>query len=251
MIIDVHAHLFHKDFDHDREKVLQRAKNAGVSTIINNGLNPVTNRDTLRLKEQHGCEAALGIYPWDAVNLSEKEIQQELNWIKRQDCIALGEVGLDYVFPEGVDQERAKAEQVETFKAFIDLGKTLKKPLIIHSRNAEEDVTKLLSERNAYNPVLHCFTGKRKTWRKAAGHGVYFSIPPVAKRATQFQELIRDVPVHQLFVETDSPYLSHKKQDRNEPKNAAVSIEVIADVKGLDPTEVQNQLLMNYQRVFT
>ena len=247
--VDVHAHLFHEDID--AEKAIQEAENVGVKRIINNALSLDSKAKVKRLSINNDiCRSALGIYPWDSVSATDTDIETYIEELDMESFVAIGEVGLDYMFDETDDREAITARQKETFSRFIDKGKTLQKPLIIHSRGAEKDVLEMLETQNAFNPVLHSFTGSRKLWKRARDNGYYFSIPCSIVKSTHFQYLVEDVPIHQLLTETDSPYLSPDTYP-NTPKNIPLAVKKIANIKSLDEDETAYQIFMNYQRLFT
>ncbi len=248
MFIDIHTHLDHELFNSDRDAVVQRAKDVGVSIILTNGTNPQTNRAALALAERYLCvKVALGIYPIETVAPSQPfELDSELSFIHAhaKKIVAIGEIGLDY------KESTEKEKQQDALRKQLQLAKKLKKPVILHSRNAEEDVLTLLEEERMEKVLLHCFCGKKKLIERAAKQGWFFSIPTSVTRATHFQELIRAIPTSHLFCETDAPYLSPIKEQRNEPAFVLESYKMIAQLKGLELEEVKNLIFNNWQRLF-
>jgi len=249
LLVDVHAHLDLKEFDSDLDEVINRAQKAGIKVIINNGLNPESNRKTLELsKKYHIIKPALGLYPDDAIKLTEKQIQEELNFIEKnkEKIIAIGEVGLDYKYCK---EKKNKEFQKEIFIKIIKLSKKINKPLIIHSRKAESDVIEILEKEKTKKVILHCFSGKLKLIKKAAEFGYYFSVPTNIVRSIQFQKLVEIVDINQLLTETDSPYLSPYKNKRNESAFIIETIKKIAEIKNITTNEIANNIFMNYQKV--
>src|SRR3990167_2598751 len=162
MYIDVHCHL---DLLKDKDKIIQRAKEKGVGIILTNGVDVKTNRVSLELAEKHKeVRVALGIYPIDALKLTDKEIDNEIEFIKenRKKITAIGEVGMDFKW--GKEEER----QEKTFRKFIKLSKELDKPIIVHSRKAEEECIKILEDEKANKVVMHCFSGNSKLVKRMA-----------------------------------------------------------------------------------
>ncbi len=245
MLVDVHAHLDYKSFDRDLKAVLERAEAAGVKAIISNGLNPESNRKTLELaKEFKMIKPALGLYPSDAVMMTDEQIDEELGFISKQKIVAIGEVGLDfYKVPNHERQE-------EVFIKMIGLAKKLNLPLIVHSRGAEERVFEILQQEKAKKVVVHCFSGSLELAKKIEKAGYYFSIPPIIAFSKSFQELAKEISVTKLLSETDSPFLSNVRGERNEPKNVSVVVKKISEIKKMDATEVENNFFMNFQRIF-
>jgi len=240
MLIDIHAHLDLKHFENDLDDVLERAKKNNVKLITNNGLNPESNRKTLELSKKYEIiKPALGIYP-DCV--SKIDVDSELRFIK-DNAFAIGEVGLD-------GTEENMELQKEVFIKIIELAKEINKPLIVHSRKAENEVIELLEKNNAKKVILHCFHGDFGLIKKAVKLGYSFSLAPSILRSEHMQKMAKEVPLSHLFTETDSPFLSFDRNARNEPANVIFTVKKIAEIKNLDAKEVENNLFMNYQRMF-
>ncbi|MBI2103235.1 TatD family hydrolase [Candidatus Woesearchaeota archaeon] len=164
--------------------------------------------------------------------------------------MAIGEVGMDFHW---ASKEETYNKQAENFREIIRFALKLKKPIVIHSRKAEEECVQILGEeiRNKEIPVVnHCFSGGKDIIRQAAALGHYFSIPPNIVKASNFQTLVKLVDLKQLLTETDSPWLSPVKGEKNEPAFVVKSIEKIAEIKGLTVSEVAEQIWQNYERVF-
>jgi len=240
MLIDIHAHLDLKYFENDLDDVIERARKNNVKLIINNGLNPESNRKTLELSKKYEIiKPALGIYP-DCV--SKIDVDSELKFIK-DNAFAIGEVGLD-----GTEENMELQKQV--FTKIISLANEINKPLIVHSRKAEKEVIELLEKNNAKKVILHCFHGDFGLIKKAVKLGYSFSIAPIILRSEHMQKMAREVPLSHLFTETDAPFLGYDRNARNEPGNVIFTIKKIAEIKKLDPIEVENNIYMNYQKMF-
>ncbi len=259
MYIDVHAHLdpyFYKEEEIDA--VIKRAEKNNVKIIIANGVNKEANRHVLALAKKYQLvKAALGIYPYEALlddleagHYSKEavlfEIEEELAFIRKhkKDIVALGEVGIDK------KTERKTTKQYEVFEKIIALAQDIDKPLIVHSRKAEEEVVDILEKHQVKKVIMHCFSGKKKLWVRIKENGWYCSIPTNCVRSDHFQQLIAFLPLTQLFAETDSPFLGPVKEERNEPANVVETYKVIAKVKKLELQEVENALFQNWQRLF-
>jgi len=257
LLIDVHSHLDHHLLISKIDEIVKRAKNAGLKHIITNGINPETNRICLELSKKYDIvECGMGIYPRDAlkneieaggypIKLEDFDIDEEINFIKKNKnhIKAISEVGLDFVNGES-------RQQIEDFQKMIQLSEELNKPIVIHSRKAEQKCIEMLESSKNKKIVMHCFSGKKSLVKKIVDNGWYLTIPTVVVRAFQFQENIKLVPITQLFCETDSPYLSPYKEQVNEPAYVVESYAKIAELKGMDLTEVVNNIYMNWQKVF-
>ncbi len=258
ILVDVHTHLDHPDFDDDIDKVIERAKDAGIKVIIPNGLNPETNRHILKLAERFDIiKPALGIYPpsqlKEELKLTETrlehkgfDIDEEIDFIRanRSKIIALGECGLDYSMTEERDGQK------ELFRKMIRLSNELNIPIIVHSRKAERDVIDILKEESAKKVLMHCFCGKKNLAKEGIDLGYYFSIPTNIVRAQNFQILTDICPLNQLLTETDAPYLSPFKEKRNEPAFIIEAVKKIAEIKKITEEDCANQIFMNYQKLF-
>lgn len=262
-LLDVHCHLDFKQFEKDIDNVIRKARSTGLFLIITSGINPKTNRKILEISKRFNIvKPSFGIYPTDAIAkelgkdlpeelLHEVEIfnlDKELDWIKKNKdkCIAIGEVGLDYkVLPPITVPLQKKA-----FQKIINLAKEINKPLIIHSRKAEEDAIKILEENNFHRVIMHCFSGKKSLIKKCVENRYFLSVPPVITRLEHFQTLVNLVPLNQLLTETDAPFLSPIKGQRNEPSNVKYSIKEIAKIKNINEKEVSKQIFNNAKRLF-
>lgn len=238
MFYDIHCHLDRLD---DIPSVIDRAKKAGVSFILTNGVDVASNRRSLELAKKYDIvEPALGIYPNDSLKLSDDELQAELDFIAQARPKAIGEVGID------LHHDTAHFDEMKAvFERFLELAERINRPVLIHSRKAEKEVLDILESFNV-TADLHCFGGSLKLARRGFDAGHYFSVPTSVVRATHFQRLIEEAPLKLLLSETDSPYLS-PGEFPNEPANVTVVSELVAKHKDILPDEAQRQLWMNAQ----
>ena len=241
MLVDVHTHVTDPAFDSDRKEIIEQS---GCVALINNGYTPQDNEKTIALAKKYSLiKVALGLHPSETKHMSSKDVDNVISFIARHKPFAIGEVGLDGTY-ENMDQ------QIAAFKKFIALAIKKDRPIIVHSRKAELLVVDMLEAAGAKKVILHCFSGKLKLAERAEKLGWYFSIPPIIRHSTHFQELVKKISLTRLLTETDAPYLAPEKGTRNEPKNVSVVVETIAEIKGLDPKEAENAIYMNYQRLF-
>jgi len=242
MIVDVHAHLDHKQFDKDRDEVIKRAENI---LIVNNGLNSETNRKTLELSSKYkNVKAALGLYPTDALKI--KNVDEELDFIRKNKdkIVAVGEVGLDYYW-----EKQKKKEEKEIFQKIIDLAEEIKKPFIVHSREAELDVIEMLESSKIKKVVLHCF-GSLELVKRAVDNGFFLSIPANVVFSSHFQKIVEMVELRNLLTETDSPWLSPFRGKRNEPSFVEKGLEKIAKIKNIPKEEAEEEIWNNAKKLF-
>ncbi len=257
LLVDVHSHLDHPLLIGKIGEIVQRAKNAGLRHIITNGINPETNRKCLELSKKYEIvKCAMGLYPRDALKReiengeyplknADFDADEEIDFIRKNknNIVAISEVGLDFVNGES-------NEQIEDFDKMIKLAEELKKPIVVHSRKAEQKCIEMLESSKNKKIVMHCFSGKKSLVKRISDNGWFLAVPTIVVRSQQFQDIAGNVPITQLFCETDSPYLSPYKEKANEPAFVIESYKKIAEIKNMDVAEVTNSIYMNWQRIF-
>jgi TatD DNase family protein len=259
VFVDIHCHLTEEPLLSKVDEIIQKAKEANVSRIITNATNPKSNRLAIELSKKYPVvKASLGFYPTYTCEFSEKEIEDEIKFIQKQKPIAIGEVGLDYKFTSEEhlqnisieEQERRKAIQKKYFQKFIDLAKKLNVPIIVHSRKAELDVIEMLEASNYNKIVMHCFSGKKQLVDRVIKNNWFISIPVTVIKLQQFQEMVKKAKLSQILTETDAPWLGPEPGLNNEPKNVILSVRKIAELKGFNEKEIEDQIYLNYKRLF-
>jgi TatD DNase family protein len=241
MLIDTHAHLDSEKFDSDREEVIARAQAAGVNTIVNIGFNREMIPSTMELAENYPfIYAAVGWHPTDAADM---ELEEDLTWIERlcrhPKVVAIGEIGLDYYWDTA-----PKEVQHTVFREQIRLARKLRKPIVIHNRDAHEDVVRILREENAgeVGGIMHCYSGSWETAKMCLDMGFYISFggPLTFKNARVPKEVLVRVPNDRLLLETDSPYLAPHpyRGKRNESAYVTLVAESAAEIKQISVEEI-------------
>ncbi len=262
ILIDDHCHLMHSLYREQLDSVIERAKKAGVKAIICSGVNVKTNREALEIAKKYSplVKCSLGIYPVDALGVQQDEtglsrqegpinLEKEFEFIKNQknNIAAVGECGLDYHW---VKEQELQKKQRENFSRIIEFVEKLKKPIIVHTRRAEQDCIEMLMSSTLKKVVLHCFEAKKSLIKKAEEKGYVFSIPTSITRSQQFQTMAKIVSINQITTETDGPYLSPAPGTTNEPANVEAAVRKIAEIKGFTPEETANNIWVNFQRVY-
>jgi TatD DNase family protein len=189
---------------------------------------------------------AAGLYP-SVLNYSVADEMLSLIRRERERLWAIGEVGLDYWI---VKEEEKRGVQREILQRFIDLSLELDLPLNLHSRSAGRHVIDLLLQCNARKVQLHAFDGKVSYALRGVDAGYYFSIPPSVVRSTQKQKLVRQLPLENLLLETDSPVLGPNRQERNEPANVLISLQAIAVLKNVPVDDVRQAVSRNFRNLY-
>ena len=246
-VIDSHCHLDFKQFNKDRDAVMQRARDCGVVRMINSGVDFSTNQKSLELAKRHDfIFATLGLSPNTLGAMGEGDLNRLLGQIKENagSAVGIGEAGLDYYHcKEAAQRDR----QAQVFRRIIDLAESLGLPLVIHSRDAESRALEMV--RHLDKVVFHCYSGSLATMKEAVDRGFYISLATNLCRSAQHQILARNVPLDHLLVETDSPFLS-PRSGRNEPAFVQDSVRLIAKIRGMEPQEIARLTAENTRRVY-
>lgn len=219
MLIDSHVHLDDPRYDHDRDEVFRRARAAGVEALITIGCDLATSRSAVALAEAYPpVFAAIGVHPHASKEMLEDWYEAFRSLSQRPKVVAYGEIGLDYHYdhsPREVQRQR--------FREQIQLARELRLPLVIHTREAQEDTVTILREEGAADVggVFHCFSGDAWLARDALDLGFYLSFSGILtfNNATTLREIVKTVPLDRILVETDCPYLTPvpRRGMRNEP----------------------------------
>ena len=252
MLFDSHAHLDSMKFDGDRDIVIKRAHESGISLIMNPGADYESSVNAVELSEKYDfIYAAVGVHPHDAKSLDDMMLGLIKAMARKKKVKAIGEIGLDYHYdfsPRDV--------QKYWFRKQLQLAKELKMPVIIHDREANQDVMDILKEENAFDTgvLLHCFSGSAELARQYIKLGAYLSIagPVTFKNARKLVEVVETIPLDRLMIETDSPYLTPHpyRGKRNESTYVKYVCEKIAEIKGVSYEEVANQTMENAKKYF-
>lgn len=252
MLTDTHTHLNARQFDEDREEVIERALENGVSRIINIGFNRETIPTSIELTEKYDfIYSAVGWHPQDAIHMKA----DDLDWIEelcaKDKVVAIGEIGLDYYWDTS-----PKDVQHRVFREQIRLARRLGMPIAIHNRDAHHDVVQLLREEKAEDVggVMHCYSGSWETAKMCLDMNFYISFggPVTFKNAKQPKEVLAQVPMERLLIETDAPYLTPHpyRGKRNETSYVRLVAEAAAEIKGVSFEEIAAVTSENAARLF-
>ena len=236
MIIDTHAHILDAKFDVDRNEILQRAKDAGVATIFEIACEVNEWPGALELSKADNIYAAYGVHPLEVEDYSDKDLEKLETYLKDAKCLALGEIGLDYHYDGGAKKEAQK----ELFIKQLEIAKKLNKPVIIHCRDAYEDMYEILKN-YSFKGVLHCFLGDRKQAKMFTDLGYLIGItnPITYPKSEELRKAVEETDISKLLIETDCPYLppQDKRGQRNEPAYVVEALKAIATIKKLSYEE--------------
>ena len=237
MLIDTHAHLNFKAFNHDFDQVIKRSLSENV-WMINVGSKYETSKKAVEIAQKYdnGIFAALGLHPIHAEDEEfDKEKYKEL--AKSDKVVAIGEIGLDYF----KNYKDFKEKQKQVFLKQLDLAKELNLPVILHCRMAHDDLLRIIKDYQLPG-VIHCFTGTWEEAKKYLDLGFYIGINGIIYKR-DLKEVIKKTPLEKILIETDSPYLG--KEDRNEPIFVRYIAKEIAKIKAISFEEVSQATFKN------
>ncbi|MCZ0703617.1 TatD DNase family protein [Natronobacillus azotifigens] len=252
MLFDTHVHLNVEHFDQDREEVIERAKEAGVEKMVVVGFDHETIPKAIALAEEYSfLYAAVGWHPVDAIDFTEKELDWLEELVKHPKVVALGEMGLDYHWDKS-----PKEIQAEVFRQQIRLAKKVEIPIIIHNREATEDILTILKEEHAeaVGGIMHCYNDSVDYVQTCLDLNFYISLggPVTFKNAKLPKEVAKVVPLDRLLIETDCPFLAPhpNRGKRNEPAYVSLVAEKIAELRGVPVEEIEQATTENGKRLF-
>jgi TatD DNase family protein len=251
MLIDSHAHLEMNDFDDDIDEVIARAKKSGIGYIVTVGVNLEDSERAVLIADRYDMVyAVVGIHPHDAESINEKTYDSIKKLAKRNKVVAYGEIGLDFfrnLSPASI--------QIKRFEEQLDIASELGLPVVIHNREAHKETLEILT-RHGKNTrgVIHCFSGDYAMAVKCIDLGFYISVPGTVtfKKSERLREVVKKVPLENLVVETDAPFLSPepKRGKRNEPANVVYTAAKVAAIKGVSLEEVAEITSANAMELF-
>ncbi len=226
---------------------MESARRSGIVHMINSGVDISTNARSLELSEKYDfISATLGLSPNTLESIRKPELETLFGQIEKNAHLAagIGEAGLDYYHCKDAP---GRERQAEVFRRVIDLAKSMDKPLVIHSRDAEQPALDMVKKLDKV--VFHCYSGSLSTMKEAIDRGFYISLATNVCRSGHHQILARNVSLDRLLVETDSPFLS-PRGGRNEPSFVLDSIRLIARIRGLEAQEVARMAAENTKRIY-
>jgi TatD DNase family protein len=254
-LIDSHAHLDFPQFDEDRPAVLDRARAAGVQTIlaIGSGPGPEKLDAAIPLAEQNDwIYASIGTHPHESKDLTQQHLDQLTQLARHPKVIAWGEIGLDYFYDHSPRETQAKA-----FRDQLALAAQEKLPIIIHCRDAWPDTLQILQDHwrlTGLGGILHCFTSTIEDAKRGLDMGflISFAGNSTYPKASNLREVAKALPLEEILIETDSPFLAPQgfRGKRNEPAHVAEVAKALATVRNLQPEEVAAATAANFRRFF-
>lgn len=258
MIFETHAHYDDEAFDCDREELLQTLRDSKIETVVNVSASIKSTKASMKLAEQYDfIYCSIGVHPSETADLTEEDLMLLKQHAHDPKVVAIGEIGLDYYW-----DTPAREHQKIWFKRQLVLAIEEEKPVIIHSRDAAEDTLAIMKEMKAYadsirkpfTGVIHCFSYGSEMAKEYQKMGFFFGIGGVVtfKNAKKLKEVVQEISLEELVLETDSPYLTPEpnRGKRNDSTNLSYVVNMIADLKHVTIQEVIDQTNVNARKLY-
>jgi TatD DNase family protein len=253
MLVDSHCHLDFPDFGGEVDAIVARAQAAGVARLVSISTRIKKHGDILAIAERHpDVYCSVGTHPHHAHEEPEFDVADIVARTRHPKVVAIGEAGLDYHY----DYSPRDAQE-RGFRNHIAAARETKLPLVIHAREADEDIARILEEETGKGPfpaVLHCFTGGPDLARRAIALGLSISFTGILtfKKSDDLRAIAASLPADRILVETDAPYLAPGKLrgKRNEPAYVVETAKVLAETRGVTFEEIARQTTDNFFRLF-
>lgn len=254
MLVDSHCHLDFATFADDLDDVVARAGAAGVGMMVTIATSVEGCGSARRVAERFpNVYCSVGVHPHEAKTDGQKSADLLIRLAKHEKTVGIGETGLDYYY-----EHSPRDDQKVSFRAHIEAARETGLPLIVHTRDADDDTAEILAEemkRAPFTGLIHCFSAGRKLAETAVDLGLFISVSGIAtfKAAEDLRQTLASVPMDRLLVETDAPYLAPtpNRGKRNEPAFVAFTAAKLAEIKGVTPDEIAAATTDNFFRLFT
>ncbi len=252
-LVDAHCHLDFPDFDDERDAVIDRARAAGVTRMVTICTKLPNAPRVAAIAEAHdGVFWAAGVHPMSVAEHAPVTVEDLVTLSQHPKFVGIGETGLDYHYTA-----ETKAQQQDSLRLHIEACRRTKLPLIIHARDADDDMARILTEEyaaGAYTCMMHCFSSSRALAEAALALDFYLSMSGIAAfpKSKELRAIFADAPLDRILVETDSPYLAPppNRGRRNEPAYTAHTAQIGAETFNLSLDEFANATTANFERLF-
>jgi TatD DNase family protein len=254
MLVDSHCHLDFPDFAHELDAVIERAREAGIARILTISTRVKRHAEVLAIAERYSdVFCSIGTHPHNSLEEIDVSIRNIIDITKSPRVVAIGEAGLDYYY----DHSPREAQE-RGFRNHIAAAQETGLPLVIHSRDADEDMVQILEhemDKQPFSAVLHCFTGGEELARRAIGLGLYIGFTGILtfKKSDGLRSIAAGLPIDRILVETDAPYLAPGpyRGKRNEPAYVTETAKTLAQVRGVSVEEIARRTTENFFRLFS
>ena len=252
MIFDTHAHYDDEQFDEDREALIASFANAGIGNVVNIGASMASSERSVELAHKYDfIYAAVGVHPSEVEELDESAIERLTVLGKDSKCVAIGEIGLDYHWPEPAPEIQKK-----WFVRQLEFAREMKLPVVIHSRDAAKDTMDIMHDEHAEDigGVVHCFSYSKEIAKECVDMGFYIGVGGVItfKNGRKLREVVEETPMEKIILETDCPYLSPEpyRGKRNSSLNLPYVVKEISNIKGISEEDVIRITEENAKRMY-
>lgn len=250
MYFETHAHYDDERFDEDRDEILKDLKNHNIGYVVNIGANMKSSYTSIELANKYDfVYASVGIHPNDSVGVKEEDYKTLEDWLKLDKVVALGEIGLDYHY-----DFCPKEVQREVFKRQLNICENVTKPVIIHSREASQEVFDMIKDSKVRKGVIHAYSGSLEMALEYIKLGFYIGVGGVLtfKNANKLLNVVENIPLESILIETDSPYLAPVpvRGTRNNSQNLKYIVEKISQVKQIAEEKVEKITLETAKKFF-
>jgi TatD DNase family protein len=253
MLVDSHCHLDFPDFAGELDAVVTRAQAAGIARIVTISTRVKRHAEVLAIAERFAdVYCSVGTHPHHAHEELDIAVDELIGRTRHSKVVALGEAGLDYHYDSS-----PRAAQEQGLRNHISAARATGLPLVIHSRDADEDMARILEQetgKGAFPAVLHCFTGGRDLAQRAIALGLFISFTGIVtfKKSDDLRAIAQSLPADRILLETDAPYLApgRYRGKRNEPAYVVETAKVLAETRAVSPEEIARQTSENFFRLF-
>ncbi|WP_317366291.1 TatD family hydrolase [uncultured Tyzzerella sp.] len=250
MYFESHAHYDDKKFDEDRDELLLDLKNHNVGYVVNVGADMQSSHRSIKMAEKYDfVYASVGIHPHEAINVKEDDYKTLEKWLQHKKVVALGEIGLDFYYdfsPRDI--------QRQVFKKQLKICENVTKPVIIHSREASQEVFDIIKDSKVRKGVIHAYSGSLEMALEYIKLGFYIGVGGVLtfKNANKLLNVVENIPLEAILIETDSPYLSPVpvRGTRNNSQNLKYVVQKISEIKQIKEEIIEKITLETSKKFF-
>jgi len=246
-LIDTHCHIYYDKYRDDIDEVINRSKYNNISNIICVGVDIDSSKKSISLAEKYNLVfATVGYHPHEAKLAPNNYLDKMISLLEHPKAIAVGEIGLDYYY-----NHSEKKTQIRIFREQLELAKDLDLPVIIHNREADDDLYKNIKRSKINKGVIHCYSSDIKYAQKIFDLGLLISFTGIITFSKKLEKVVKEIPIEKIMLETDSPYLTPKphRGKRNEPYMINFIAEKISEIKDI-PVEEIAKVTTNTAREF-
>ncbi len=251
MIFESHAHYDSSKFKDDSDEIITNCYKNNVTKIVNIGADMKSSKTSVDLANKYDfVYAAVGVHPHDVKSMTEDDIETLKQYVLNEEkVVAIGEIGLDYYYDYS-DRE----SQRKWFERQLELANELDMPVVIHSRDADQECYEIIKKYKPKKAVIHCFSGSKELAKLYVDMGYYIGVGGVVtfKNSRKLVEVVENIPLESILLETDAPYLSPEpnRGQRNDSTNIKYISRTIAKIKGISPDTVENVTFCNAMSLY-